>query len=125
AGHQYFSNPYVGLAAGEGLLVIPTSTTLVAYSIFGPPAPTGVVATGKAGAVDLSWTAAAGATSYNVYMGTAAGTESYLPIKTDVTGTTTLVPNLADDGTRYYFTVKAVGPAGISAPSSEVSAVPH
>jgi outer membrane protein assembly factor BamB len=113
-----------GLAIADGILVVPAGSTLLAYKIFGPPAPTGATATGGAGAVDLNWSAAAGATTYNVYMGTAAGAESVVPVRTGVAGTTTSVTNLTP-GTTYFFTVKAVGPGGISASSNETSATPH
>jgi outer membrane protein assembly factor BamB len=121
---QNVSQPLTGLAIADGILVVPAGNSLVAYKIFGPPAPTGATATGRAGAVDLNWSAAAGATTYNVYLGTAAGTESVVPVKTGVAGTTTTVTNLTP-GTTYFFTVKAVGPGGISAPSNEASATPH
>jgi outer membrane protein assembly factor BamB len=121
---QNVSQPLTGLGIANGLLVVPAGFKLIAYKILGPPAPTGAVATGAAGSVDLSWTAPAGAATYNVYMGTAAGRENVVPVKTGVTGTTTKVPNLTP-GTTYYFTIKAVGPDGFSAASNEVSATPH
>jgi fibronectin type 3 domain-containing protein len=118
------SQPLTGLGIANGLLVVPASYKLIAYRILGPAAPTGAAVTGGAGSVDLSWTAPAGAATYNVYMGTAAGRQNVVPVKTGVTGTTTKVTHLTP-GTTYYFTIKAVGPNGISAPSNEVSATPH
>lgn len=112
-----------GLAVADGILVVPTATTLLAYKLLGPPAPTGLTATGAAGTVNLNWSAAAGATTYNVYMGPSAGSENVVPAQTNVTGTSTTVTNLTP-GAAYFFTVKALGSAGISAPSNEVSATP-
>jgi outer membrane protein assembly factor BamB len=121
---QNVSQPLTGLAIADGILVVPAGNSLVAYKIFGPPAPTGATATGRAAAVDLTWSAAAGATTYNVYMGTATGAESVVPVKTGVVGTAATVTNLTP-GTTYFFTIKAVGAAGISASSNEASATPH
>ena len=116
--------PVSGLAIADGLLVVPAASSLLAYKIFGPPGPTGLAATGAAGAVDLSWSAAAGATSYNIYMGSSAAAENVVPVQTGVTGTSTQLTNLTP-GTTYFFTVKALGSKGISAPSNEASAVPN
>jgi hypothetical protein len=113
------------LAAADGILVAPVTDTLLAYALFGPPAPTALAATGAAGAVSLSWTAPAGATgTYNVYQGTAAGQEGVAPVLTGVSGTTASVTGLAT-GPTYYFTVKSVTAAGISAASAEASAASH
>jgi hypothetical protein len=121
---QNVSQPLTGLGIAGGLLVVPAGSTLSAYQIFGPPAATALVATGGAGSVNLSWSAAASADSYNVYMGGASRTEAPVPILRGVKASAAVVPNLIA-GTRYYFRVKAVSAAGISAPSNEVSAVPH
>jgi outer membrane protein assembly factor BamB/fibronectin type 3 domain-containing protein len=120
-GVEWFSTPN-GFAIADGVLVVPAGSSLIAYSIFGPPAPTNVTAAAAAGAAQLSWTAAAGATSYNIYVATQAGAEPFTATVTGVAGTTALVPNLTP-GTTYYFTVKALGPQGISAASNEASAV--
>lgn len=85
--------------------------------------PSKLAATAGDGQVSLSWTAAAEATSYNVYQGTSAGAESATPVATGVTGTTAAITGLTD-GTPYYFTVAAVSPGGISPPSNEATATP-
>ena len=121
---QNVSQPLTGLAAANGLLVVPTSNKLFAYSLFGPPsAPTGLTATSQQQAVLLNWTAAMGAASYNVYMGTASGAESATALQTAINGTSTTVRGLAP-GIRYYFIVKAVNSDGISGSSNEASATP-
>jgi fibronectin type 3 domain-containing protein len=88
-----------------------------------PPAPTGVTATEGNGQVTLSWNAAAGATSYNVYEGAVAGGESGTPVATGISSTNFVVSGLSN-GTNYYFKVAAVNQTGTSPLSSEVLAVP-
>lgn len=79
-----------------------------------PAAPTGLTAgTATASAVPLSWTAAAGATGYNVYRG---GTKVL-----SASGTSATVTGLAAS-TAYSFQVTAVNAAGESAKSAAVSA---
>ncbi|HWY24838.1 MAG TPA: protease pro-enzyme activation domain-containing protein [Nevskia sp.] len=90
-----------------------------------PAAPTGLTATGTnsglfQGALKLSWTASAGATSYKIYLGTTAGGESTTPSAT-VTGTSTTIGAL-NAQTKYYVKLKAVNSAGSSPYSAEASA---
>jgi len=121
---QDVSQPLTGLAVANGILVVPAGSTLVAYSIFGPPAPTSAVATSGVGFVQLDWSAAAGAASYNIYLGSTSGAEALTPVQSGVTGTTArITTGLVADG-NSFFTIKALSPAGISAPSNEVSGQP-
>ncbi|MFI6006274.1 chitinase [Streptomyces sp. NPDC051366] len=79
-----------------------------------PAAPTGLTASGAtASSIDLSWTAASGATSYKLHRDGAA------PVS--VTGTSATVTGLAAS-TSYTFQVSAVNAAGESAKSAPVSA---
>ncbi|MGO8670940.1 MAG: malectin domain-containing carbohydrate-binding protein [Capsulimonadaceae bacterium] len=87
-----------------------------------PPAPTGLSATGGSAQVALSWSASSGATSYNVYRGTASGAEGATAIATGVTTTSYTNTGLAA-GTTYYFTVAAVNSSGASGQSNEASAI--
>jgi outer membrane protein assembly factor BamB len=121
---QNVSQPLTGLAVADGILAVPASNTLVAYSIFGPPAPMGLTATSGVASAELAWTAATGATSYNVYMGSQAGAEGTTAVLTGVTGTSASVTSGLTPGTTYYFTVKTVSASGLSAASNEVSATP-
>ena len=85
--------------------------------------PTGVVATAGNAQIGLSWSALNGASSYNVYQGTAAGAEASTPVQSGISGTSATITGL-DNGTAYYFEVTAVTTAGESARSAEVSATP-
>jgi uncharacterized repeat protein (TIGR02543 family) len=107
---------YVGLA---GFQVV----DLGVYSATVPTAPTGLVATAGNGQTSLSWTASAGATSYNVYRGTTSGGEGSTPIATNVTAASYTDTGLTN-GTAYYYEVKAVNTAGTSGYSNESSATP-
>jgi fibronectin type 3 domain-containing protein len=89
-----------------------------------PAAPTGLTATAGNGRVTLSWTASGGATSYNVYRGTAAGAEGPTPIATGISAITYTNTGLKN-GTAYFYKVAAVNAAGTSAMSNEASATPH
>ncbi len=86
-------------------------------------APTALAANGSSGQVALSWTAGSGATSYDVYRGTASGGESTTPIATNVSGTTyndTTVTN----GHAYFYEVEGVNSVGTGDPSNQATATP-
>jgi Fibronectin type III domain len=92
--------------------------------------PSGLTAQGGNAEVSLSWTAPSGtaaapATGYNVYVGTAPGREVGTPVNGSmpVAGTNYTVTGLAA-GTSYYFEVTALNSAGEGAPSNEASASP-
>ena len=109
-------------AGGEGVLSSEKSATPAAAAT--PPAsPTGVAASGGDGAATVSWSAVAGATSYNLYYGTSAGVTAANGIKVANAVSPQTVSNL-NNGTAYYFVVSAVNANGESALSSEKSATP-
>jgi fibronectin type 3 domain-containing protein len=87
-----------------------------------PSAPTGLSATAGNAQVSLSWTASAGATSYNVKQATVSG-GPYATIGTGVT-TTGYTNTGLSNGTTYYYVVSAVNGAGEGANSSQISATP-
>jgi len=87
-----------------------------------PAAPTGVTATAGNAQATVSWSASAGATSYNVKRATANG-GPYATIATGVTATSYADTGLAN-GTTYYYVVSAVNEAGESANSAQASATP-
>jgi uncharacterized repeat protein (TIGR03803 family) len=101
----------------------PASNEASVSPIGPPPAPTGVIATSGNGLVNVQWSTAPGAVSYNVFQGTAPGGESATPVQSGLTGTSATISSLAN-GTTYYFVIRAVNASGASPASSEVSATP-
>jgi hypothetical protein len=86
-----------------------------------PSAPTGVTAVAGSTQVSLTWSAANGATSYNVKRSTTSG-GPYATVVSGVTATAYTDTGLIN-GTTYYFVISAVG-AGESLNSAQVSATP-
>jgi hypothetical protein len=117
-GKTYFFKVAAVDAGGTSPLSNEVSAT---PQVSAPPAPTGLTATPGSAQVKLKWTASAGATSYNVYRGTAAGAESRTPIVTGITTTSNTNSGLTS-GKLYFFKVAAVDAGGTSALSNEVSA---
>src|SRR6202035_5123 len=68
-------------------------------------APSGLAATPVAGAVNLSWTAPAGAVSFNIYRGAASGGETLLQ---SGVSTTSYKDSTGTAGTTYFYTVTAL-----------------
>jgi fibronectin type 3 domain-containing protein len=89
-----------------------------------PAAPTGLTATAGSTEVTLAWIGSSGATSYNVYRGSAAGSERATPIATGI-NTTSFADTGLTNGKTYFFKVTAVNGGGTSAPSNEASAKPQ
>ena len=89
-----------------------------------PATPSALSASVGNGQVTLNWTPALGAANYNVYEGTASGGESATPILSGLTAATATVTGLSNS-TRYFFKVAAVNPNGVSALSTEASAIPQ
>jgi subtilase family serine protease len=88
-----------------------------------PTAPSGLRATGGNGSVSLTWTAGAGAATYDIYDGTSASALGAQPVLTGITGTAATVNGLGN-GTTYYFTVAAVNAGGRSSASAQAEATP-
>jgi titin len=97
------------------------------YTYISPPGPpTGLAATAGNGSIHLAWTApasngGAAITGYNIYRGTASGTE--VRVTSGVSGLTFTDGSLVN-GTPYFYKVSAVNSAGEGPLSSEVSATP-
>jgi chitin-binding protein len=87
-----------------------------------PAAPTNLAAAAGNAQVALSWTAASGATSYNVKRSTTNG-GPYANVQTGVTGTTFTNTGLTN-GTPYYYVVTAVNASGESPVSLQASGTP-
>ena len=121
---------YVTAPNGGSSSLIAQSTTIGTNESFTvefvsgvpPAAPANLIATAGSSQVALSWAASLGATSYNVkHSTTSAG--SYTVIATNLTGLSYADTGLIN-GTTYYYAVSAQNPAGESANSSQVNAVP-
>jgi hypothetical protein len=87
-----------------------------------PPSPTGLSATAGDTQVSLSWSAAAGATSYNVKRATTTG-GPYATIATGITTTAYTSTGLAN-GTTYHYVISALNAVGESGNSNQASATP-
>jgi predicted carbohydrate-binding protein with CBM5 and CBM33 domain len=87
-----------------------------------PPAPTGLAAAAGNAQVALTWTAASGATGYNVKRSTTNG-GPYSNVATNVTGTSYTNTGLTN-GTTYYYVVTAVNASGESPVSLQASGTP-
>jgi len=121
AGHAVSPGTYTTsqlAALGYGGAFTGTGTLSIVLS-----APTGLsaVATGS-GQVTLSWQPVSGATSYNIYIGTSSGGETFAYSESTSPGSSTVTG--LTNGTTYYFEVTAVNSSGESPRSSEVSATP-
>jgi len=100
-----------------------TMFVVQAAQVAAPDAPTGLKAAPGNGQVTLTWNAATGAGSYNIYRGTLSGSEGNTPYRSGVTATTFVDTGLSN-GTTYYYQGSAVNSAGESVRSSETSALP-
>jgi len=86
-----------------------------------PQAPTNLTAAAGNSAVTLTWQASAGATGYNIYMGSPDCTS--VTFVTITTGTSIQVTDLTN-GTPYCFVVRAYNADGESGPSNQATATP-
>jgi cellulose 1,4-beta-cellobiosidase len=116
-GQEYFFTVVAVDAGGSSMASAEASGTTIAST------PTGVAAHAGNASVSLTWTASAGAASYDVYEGTTSGGEGTQPIQSGVSGTSVTISGLSN-GKMYYFTVASVDAGGVSAPSAEASAAP-
>jgi fibronectin type 3 domain-containing protein len=88
-----------------------------------PAKPSGIIVSGGDTQAIVSWTAVSGATSYNIYYGTAANVTTSTGIKISDVTTPKTVTDLTN-GTPYFFVVTAVNAGGESSVSSEKTATP-
>jgi len=113
-------------SGGNFLLTLSPATAavvkLTAGAQTGPLPPTGLKATAGNNQVSLSWTASAGATTYNVKRTTTSGL-NYALVKSGVTATS-YTDTTVSNGTTYFYVVSAQNANGESPNSSEVSATP-
>ncbi len=129
-GTAYFYKVRAVNSAGAGNPSNEATATPVAAPPPPPPpppaptvAPTNLTATPGNTTIALSWTAVTGATSYNVYRGTATNAQATTPVATNLTAPTFNNTGLTN-GTRYFYKVTAVNAGGIGPASAEASATP-
>jgi len=121
SGLQFGRTYYFTIAAESPLGVSPRSNEAQATLV--PAAPGGLTAAAGNGSVTLTWTAATGAVTYNVYQGSSPGGEGAQPVQSGLSGTTRTLTGLTN-GTTYYFQVAGVDAGGPSAKSAEAQATP-
>jgi len=85
--------------------------------------PVGLTATAGNAIVTLSWTASAGATSYNVYRGTTSFGQSATPIASGIAGTM-YADAAVTNGVTYFYRVAAFNAGGNSPEGNQASAMP-
>ncbi|WP_259087349.1 fibronectin type III domain-containing protein [Salinibacter ruber] len=87
--------------------------------------PSGLSATPEDGSTQLSWEAAGGADTYNVYRSTSSGVDASSDPLGNGISSTEYTDETAQNGTEYFYVVTAVSPSGReSDPSGEASTVP-
>ena len=109
------------VTALKGVAESATSTEVSTTPVGPPPVPANFTATSSDGLVTLTWTASAGATSYNIMRSTTDGS-GYLP--TGTSASATYADSTVTNGIAYYYVVTAVGANGESAASAQASATP-
>ena len=113
---------YYVLTASNAYGTSGNSSQVSASSVTGP-GPANLTATGNTSdQVVLTWNNVSGATGYNVYRSTNSGGESFLA--TVSAPTTNYTDSSVVGGTTYYYVVDATNASGLTAKSSEASAVP-
>jgi len=119
-GTTYYYQVSASNAAGEGPPSASSAGATPSSAVVAPVPPTGLSATAGDAQVTLSWTAQAGAKSYNVYRSTNADSPgSAIGSST----TTQFTDSTAVNGTTYYYAITAVNAVGESARSAPSSGV--
>ena len=116
----WYTNEYLKASGTFNWSTWINSFKLPGCGVTSPPSAPTLSATPGIGQVSLSWTTAAGATSYNVLRSTSSGQESPLVTVTS----TNYIDTAVIGGTLYYYVVQAVNSAGTSPNSNEVTATP-
>jgi outer membrane protein assembly factor BamB len=120
-GTKYFYVVSAQNAAGESANSNEVSATPTGGAT-PPPAPTLATPTAGNNQVSLSWSASAGASTYNVKRTLTSGA-NYAVVASGVTSTS-FTDTTVTNGTKYFYVVSALNTAGESPNSNEVSATP-
>ena len=94
---------------------------LVAAPLAAPAAPASLAASASTGAVQLTWSAASGATGYHVYRATAQG-GAFSRLTSTAQAALTYADAAVSAGATYWYAVTAVNAGGESAQSPQASA---
>jgi outer membrane protein assembly factor BamB len=120
-GTKYFYVVSAQNAAGESANSNEVSATPTGGAT-PPPAPTLATPTAGNNQVSLSWSASAGASTYNVKRTLTSGA-NYAVVASGLTATS-FTDTTVTNGTKYFYVVSALNTAGESPNSNEVSATP-
>lgn len=121
AGATYYFIVTAANSVGESSASAQVVATTAAPPLVIPAAPAGVTAVGGANQASISWSAVSGATSYNIYYGTASGVTKTSGAKI-INATTPYIQSGLSSGTTYYYIVTAINSAGESSASTQASA---
>lgn len=113
---------YFAVEATASVSAASSSNSTQAIAVPQLGVPTGLSATPAPQQVSLSWTAVAGAASYQVWRSTTSG-GPYISVGTPTNASFNNNTGLAN-GTPYYYVVKAVSGSTVTGASSQVSATP-
>jgi len=108
-GSTYYYEVTAASAAGEGTTTTQSAGVTPAIPVTVPAVPTGLTAAPGDAQVTLGWTAVAGASSYNVYRSTSAGSQGS---KIGSSSTTQYVDSAVTNGATYYYAVTADNAVG-------------
>jgi fibronectin type 3 domain-containing protein len=117
-GTTYYYVVTAANSAGESPASMQSASATPQVPLTAPSAPTGVNAAAGNAQVAVSWTAAARATSYNVYRSTSQGAQG---TKIGASATLSYTDMTSVNGTTYYYTITAVNAAGESPASMQSS----
>jgi xyloglucan-specific exo-beta-1,4-glucanase len=108
-GSTYYYEVTAAGAEGEGTATTQSAGVTPAIPVTVPAVPTGLTANPGDAQVTLDWTAVAGASSYNVYRSTSAGSQGS---KVGTSSTTQYIDSAVTNGATYYYAITADNAVG-------------
>ena len=110
----------IAIAAAAVAVLLPSAAPTAAQ----PASPGGATGVAMSNAVELAWQPVSGATSYNVYRGSTVGGATTLVSPASGITATSFTDSTAQNGSTYFYAVRAVASASESANSAVVQATP-